>query len=91
MGRLHELKSQWDGVKEVRGKGLLLAMEFHREVALELVHRCAAKGLLTNPVRPNALRFMPPLTVTTEEIDQAVDILAVALAQVLGERVSALA
>ena len=91
MGRLQGLKVQWDEVKEVRGKGLLLAMEFHQDVAMELVRRCAAKGLLANPVRPNALRFMPPLTVTKEEIDQAVDILAVALAQVRGERVSALA
>jgi 4-aminobutyrate aminotransferase-like enzyme len=55
-------------------------------VAPDLVRACVANGLLTNPVRPNALRFMPPLTVTKEEIDQAMDILAVALAQTLGTR-----
>jgi predicted acetylornithine/succinylornithine family transaminase len=84
--RLDELKARCDGIKEVRGKGLLVAMEFDRDVAPDLVQACVANGLLTNPVRPNALRFMPPLTVTKEEIDQAMDILAVALGQTLGTR-----
>ncbi len=91
MGRLQGLKPQWAGVKEVRGKGLLLAMEFHEDVALELVRRCAAKGLLVNPVRPNALRFMPPLTVTEGEVNQAVEVLAEALSRVFGARVLATA
>ena len=39
-------------------------------------------GLLLNGVRPNAVRFMPPLTVTAEEIDEAIGRLDDALKQI---------
>ena len=39
-------------------------------------------GLLLNAVRPNMLRFMPPLNVSREEIDEAVSIIDAALAKV---------
>ena len=37
-----------------------------------VVAACNNAGLLTNPLRPNAVRLMPPLTVTKDEIDEAI-------------------
>ena len=53
--------------------GLLLAVEFHETISGELVASCNARGLLLNPVRPNAVRFMPPLNISDVEVDIAVD------------------
>jgi 4-aminobutyrate aminotransferase-like enzyme len=41
-----------------------------------------ANGLLLNAVRPNMIRFMPPLTTSKEEVDKAIDILDHALTTV---------
>ncbi len=60
-------------VKEVRGMGLLLAVEFHEAIAGEVVTSSNAGGLLLNPVRPTAVRFMPALNVSDAEVDIAVD------------------
>ncbi len=62
-----------DSVKEVRGMGLLLAVEFHEAIAGEVVTSCNAGGLLLNPVRPTAVRFMPALNISEAEVDIAVD------------------
>ncbi len=59
-------------VKEVRGEGLLLAVEFHEAISGDVVGRCNEEGLLLNPVRPTAVRFMPPLNVSPAEVDEAV-------------------
>jgi len=72
--RLHSLADRHPMVKEVRGKGLLWAIELDREAAEEAVRLCLAEGLLANNVKPTALRLMPPLTVSEEELDRAVDI-----------------
>ena len=72
--RLRSLADRHPMIKEVRGKGLLWAIELDREAAEEAVRLCLEEGLLANNVKPTALRLMPPLTVTEEELDRAVDI-----------------
>ncbi len=81
MASLEELRQRFHFVSEVRGQGLLIAMEFHTEMAHELAMACLNKGLLVNAVKPNALRFMPPLTITEREVDQAIVILEDVLAE----------
>ena len=66
-------------LKEVRGLGLLLAVEFQHTVAAEVVTACNNQGLLLNPVRPNAVRLMPPLTVSKREVSQAMERFSCAL------------
>jgi len=73
--RLEELKAKFAFVVEVRGRGLLQAMEFNQDIAESVVMACLEKGLLLNNVKPNALRFMPPLIIDEEEVDQAIGIL----------------
>ena len=80
--RLNELKSRFSFVKDVRGKGLLVAMEFESDIAGQLLTHANAGGLLLNAVKPNAIRFMPPLNVTAEEIDQAMSLLEDALGKI---------
>jgi 4-aminobutyrate aminotransferase-like enzyme len=62
-------------VTEVRGKGLIWAIELGGPLAEEAVNLCLKEGLLVNNVKPTALRLIPPLTVTDEEIDRAVEII----------------
>jgi len=68
---------------EVRGKGLLLALDLKCAVATDIVDLARGRGLLINAPRRDSLRFMPALTVTRDEIDQMADILDVVLADVM--------
>lgn len=81
MTKLESLKRQFDLITDVRGRGLLIALEFDHEIAETLVLACIDRGLLVNKVKPNALRFMPPLIITEKEVDKAIGILG----EVLGE------
>ena len=71
------------GMGEVRGKGLLLAMELNRPVATQVAAAALRSGLLINAPRPSVLRFMPALNVTREEIDEMVGILRSSMLAVL--------
>ena len=67
---LQGLKTRFSFITEVRGKGLLAAMEFADNIAAQVLTHANAAGVLLNAVKPNAIRFMPPLTITTAEIDE---------------------
>ena len=81
--RLLALQEKWTIVKAVRGRGLLLAVELSEPIALQVVKACRALGLLMNPLPPQTIRFMPPLIIGREDVDQAVAILDAALEQVV--------
>ncbi|MEE9365808.1 MAG: aspartate aminotransferase family protein [Dehalococcoidales bacterium] len=81
-GRLEELKNKYGFITDVRGRGLLLAVEFDREIAVDVLSSCLENGLLLNRVKPNALRFMPPLIIGNGEVDEAINILDKVLAAV---------
>ncbi|HLB27740.1 MAG TPA: aminotransferase class III-fold pyridoxal phosphate-dependent enzyme, partial [Dehalococcoidales bacterium] len=76
------LKDKYPFVTEVRGRGLLLAMEFSDDIGADVLNACLGKGLLVNRVKPNALRFIPPLIISEREVDEAIDILDQALSSV---------
>ena len=61
-------------VKEVRGKGLLIAIEF-KENARQIVEKLMENGILAKDTHATTIRFAPPLIITKEEIDWAVDII----------------
>ncbi len=68
------------GVVDVRGEGLLLAAELTPGVDAKAVYTAALdRGLVTNAVTASALRLAPPLTVSSEEIAEAVQILTLVL------------
>jgi len=63
------------GLGEVRGRGLLLALDLKLPVGPAIVAQAFAHGLLLNAPRPDTLRFMPALNVTREEISQMIEAL----------------
>jgi len=66
-------------ITEVRGLGLMLAVELRTEAA-PIVDAARERGLLINAVKPTTLRLVPPLIVTRADVDEAVRILDAALA-----------
>ena len=79
---LENLKQKFQFITDVRGRGLLLAVEFGGDIAPSVVMACLDRGLLVNQLKPNALRFMPPLIIGNEEVDEALGILDKALSSV---------
>jgi acetylornithine/N-succinyldiaminopimelate aminotransferase len=78
MDRLREL-SATHGHGEVRGRGLLIALELKSKDAAKVARSAMDHGLLINAPRPDTLRFMPALNVTREEIDQMLAVLEAVL------------
>jgi acetylornithine/N-succinyldiaminopimelate aminotransferase len=60
---------------EVRGRGLLLALDLKREIGVEMAAAALNKGLLINAPRPDTLRFVPALNIGKEQIDAMIEIL----------------
>jgi acetylornithine/N-succinyldiaminopimelate aminotransferase len=73
--RLHSLLDRAPNVASVRGKGLMWAVQFTSDAGERLTNAALANGLIVNNVRPNAVRVVPPLTVTDEELEQGLAIL----------------
>lgn len=71
---LANLESRFANIVAVRGRGLLVGLEFEQEVAAT-IGRCRDKGLLVLPAGPKVLRILPPLNVSADEIDEALEIL----------------
>jgi acetylornithine/N-succinyldiaminopimelate aminotransferase len=73
-GELQRISAR-HGLGEVRGRGLLLALDLRVPIAGSIVAQAFDDGVLLNAPRPDALRFMPALNVTREEIAQMIDCL----------------
>ncbi|MEA2835909.1 MAG: acetylornithine/N-succinyldiaminopimelate aminotransferase [Bradyrhizobium sp.] len=63
------------GLGDVRGNGLLLALDLKRPIGASIVAQALEDGVLLNTPQPDALRFMPALNVTRSEIAQMIDAL----------------
>ncbi len=70
------------GLGEIRGRGLLLALDTREINAAAIVKRAFDSGLLLNAPRHNALRFMPALTVTMAEIRQLSNLLDMVISDI---------
>ena len=79
---LESLKQKFKFITDVRGLGLLQAMEFGSDIAQSLMIACLNSGLLVNKLKDNALRFMPPLIIGKDEVDEALGILDKALSNI---------
>lgn len=69
-----------NNIKEIRGKGLIIGIELKNKTkkidkAKEIVEKCNEKGLLLNSPSKNILRFLPPLIINKEIIDDSMEIL----------------
>lgn len=80
--RLAGLEDRSPLVAGQRGVGLLRGLVFTSDIAPDVATKAMARGLLVNPVRPNVVRFLPPLNVSAEEIDEAIDIIDAVLTEI---------
>ena len=79
MGKFNECKDHCSKISVVRGKGLMIAVELNEPVAVQLKEAMFEAGCLVGSVGDKILRWLPPLTVTYGEMDEAAEILGVAL------------
>lgn len=92
MQRLHELKRDYPCIGEVRGQGLMIGMELiesdadrtpARSLCDDVVTRAFHNGLLLLSCGTSTVRFMPPLNVSMQEVDEAMVMLRTGLGEAL--------
>jgi acetylornithine/N-succinyldiaminopimelate aminotransferase len=77
--KLRALKDKFSVIKEIRGRGLIIGVELNVE-GKELVNECMNAGLILNCIGTSMIRFVPPLIINEEHVDEAVPIYEKALA-----------
>ncbi|WP_088536834.1 acetylornithine transaminase [Geobacter sp. DSM 9736] len=75
LGELEALKRKFPVITEVRGIGLMIGLELSIPAG-DIVKKGLDRGLLLNVAQDRVLRFVPPLVVTKQEIDEMIGILA---------------
>jgi len=68
---LHASLQGLDGVRQVRGRGLMRSIVFDRPVARDFQSRCLGEGVIVNAVDDVTVRLVPPLIINAAEIDDA--------------------
>jgi 4-aminobutyrate aminotransferase len=88
LGRLRELQSKFEEIGDVRGLGLMTATEFVKDrktkepaVAFRdrVIEESYKRGLILLGCGKSSIRYIPPLIVRREEIDEAIEILEAAM------------
>lgn len=74
MEKLNSLKAKYGFIRDIRGRGLMIAFEIDFE-GKEIVELCAEKGFIINCVQDRVLRFLPPLNIGEQEVDLLIDTL----------------
>ncbi len=70
--KLSQLKGKYGFITEIRGKGLMIGIELSIKKAAEIKKKCFEKGYLVGAVGDNIIRMLPPLIVTTADIDSLI-------------------
>jgi 4-aminobutyrate aminotransferase len=93
MERLRNLQDDYDFIGEIRGKGLFIGMELVEDrdsrkpakaLAGRVIERAFHNGLLLLTCGLSTVRFMPPLLVSREQVDEALTILEASLREAQG-------
>jgi len=74
--------AQMQGVKEVRGAGLLIGIEFDSEIATKVMIDMRARGVLVNAATANTVRIAPALNISAAQVSKFVEILGKVLSDV---------
>jgi 4-aminobutyrate aminotransferase len=92
IGRLRDLQKRFDCIGDVRGKGLMIGMELvedrasrkpARELADRVLTRAFHNGLLLLSCGQSTVRFIPPLMVSKEQVDEAMPLLETSLREAM--------
>ncbi|MFC3796526.1 acetylornithine transaminase [Corynebacterium tuscaniense] len=79
--RLARSVEKLSGINHVRGRGLMLGVVLDAPVAKKMVVRGLENGVILNAPTDNVVRLTPPLTITDEELDAAVEAFATTLTE----------
>lgn len=71
--KLEKLKSKFPVIKSIKGMGFLVGVEVDYD-AKEVITKCFNKKLLLVNAGPKVIRFLPPLNVSTEDLDKSLEI-----------------
>jgi acetylornithine/N-succinyldiaminopimelate aminotransferase len=72
LSELQKVKKKHAAIADVRGRGLLIAIEFDKDIAEAVMYGCLAKGFMINHLKANTLRVIPPLIITKAEADEGI-------------------
>ncbi len=75
LGRLRDLQRRLPAIQEVRGLGLMLAIEFSAPHASQVVARCLERGLILHAVGDRIIRMLPALVIADAEVEEGLRIL----------------
>lgn len=85
LDRLNGLKERYGFIKEIRAMGLIVGMEIEMPGA-PIVERALSRGLLINCTADTVLRFLPPLIIGNDEVDEMVSILSAIFDEEVGAK-----
>jgi len=74
--------AQHPEIKEIRGLGLLIAVQLNQPVAQDVAAEALNLGLIVNPVAPDAIRLAPPLILSKSEAQEIAELLLQAITNV---------
>jgi 4-aminobutyrate aminotransferase-like enzyme len=74
LSQLKKLQQKHAIIRDVRGKGLIIAAELDIEAG-DIINNCIKKGLLIISAGSKTLRFVPPLIITNQDVDFAINVL----------------
>lgn len=77
---IHEKLNGFTEIQEIRGRGLMIGIDLKTKKASEVAAKCCENGLLILTAK-SALRMLPPLTITYEEIDKGLSVLESVLSE----------
>jgi acetylornithine/N-succinyldiaminopimelate aminotransferase len=80
--KLSQLASKYSIITEIRGKGLLIGVQFSVDKAKYIRDECFKKGYLIGSIGTNILRISPPLIITETDIDEMISVLDSILATI---------
>ena len=68
--RIKKGLAQTEGVKEIRGRGLLIGIELEEPISKQVAAALLDAGVIVNPANPTAIRIAPPLIISAVQIDR---------------------
>lgn len=81
--RMNLIKEKYPVIVEVRGKGLMIGIQFDKPIAKELNEKLFKKKYLLGTVGDNIIRILPPLIVTKNDLDNLIVVLDELLLQIV--------
>ncbi len=68
--KLTELKKKYSVIKEIRGSGCMIGIEFSKDIAIDIKNELFKQKILVGSVKKSIIRLLPPLIVKKENIDE---------------------